>query len=532
MSTVLYRKYRPQTFREITNQNHVKITLEQEVAQEKFGHAYIFSGPRGVGKTSIARILAKALNCTEKKKGTGEPCNKCAACGEITIGKSLDVMEIDAASHTGVDTVREVIIDTARFAPSRLRFKIFIIDEMHMLSTSAWNALLKILEEPPAHVIFIFATTEIHKVPATILSRCQRFEFKRISAIDLIERLKLIAGQEKRVVAPAVFQNIARLAEGSARDAESLLEQVFALGEKEITEDHASIVLPRSSVPAVLDFLKLIFLNDARGGVDLINHYLFDGFDLSQFTSDIIEVLRKMLLVKIKSASQSAIFLDVDEGLEKGLKELVAQITLQRLLFLIELFMGKQHDLKYSPIPQLPLEMAVVEACGDMMGQRSINESPVRPATIGKIEVKKAEQASVVNHQPLVKKDEDDERAVQKPVMENTEDVEQAQIDISEIKAKWPEVLRDIQKENNSLPLVMNLSEPLGFEKGILKIGVGYDFYRDKLNTEKSRVILAGVLKKCFNCVIKTEAVLVERKKDDDSLVQNVLDAFGGKVVE
>mgnify|MGYP001294610995 CR=1 FL=1 len=193
MSATLYRKYRPQKFSDLVGQNHIKITLQNEIKTNKLAHAFIFAGPRGVGKTTTARILAKAINCQDNEKDQTEPCNSCSACQEITGSRALDVVEIDAASHTGVDNVRENIITTAKLSPARLKYRVFIIDEVHMLSISAFNALLKILEEPPKNVIFILATTEIHKVPVTIISRCQRFDFKRVSAKEIVNLLATIA---------------------------------------------------------------------------------------------------------------------------------------------------------------------------------------------------------------------------------------------------------------------------------------------------------------------------------------------------
>ncbi|MBT7007089.1 DNA polymerase III subunit gamma/tau, partial [Candidatus Falkowbacteria bacterium] len=195
MSIALYRKYRPQAFGDVTNQNHIKLTLQNEIESDKIGHAYLFCGPRGTGKTTLARIFSKTVNCLDKKNNN-EPCNGCDSCNEINDGKSMDIIEIDAASHTGVDNVRENIISNARFTPTSRKYKVFIIDEVHMLSISAFNALLKILEEPPQYVIFILATTEIHKVPNTIISRCQRFDFKKIIFNELVDRLRWICTQE------------------------------------------------------------------------------------------------------------------------------------------------------------------------------------------------------------------------------------------------------------------------------------------------------------------------------------------------
>ena len=311
MGIALYRKYRPQTFNDLTGQNHIRVTLENELAGNTVAHAYLFTGPRGVGKTSLARIFAKALNCLKRQAGESEPCNACEACLEQTAGRSLDVIEIDAASNTGVDNVRENVIEHVRFAPTSRRYKVFIIDEVHMLSTSAWNALLKTLEEPPAHAVFIMATTEIHKVPATIISRCQRFDFKRIPFESMVERLKHMAAGEGVAVDAAVIEAVARLGDGCLRDAESLLEQVLSLDEKKIGLAEAALVLPRSNAQLVVEFVDA--LADRQGGraVELVNRLVEEGIDLQQFTNETIEYLRTLLMgslgaVPLAGATDSA----------------------------------------------------------------------------------------------------------------------------------------------------------------------------------------------------------------------------------
>lgn len=558
MSTVLYRKYRPKRFEELTNQNHVKITLQNEVAQEKISHAYLFSGPRGVGKTSTARILARAINCLNRKKGEGEPCNQCSACLEILSGRSLDIVEIDAASYTGVDMVREVIIDTARFSPARLKYKVFIIDEAHMLSLSAWNALLKILEEPPAHVVFILATTEVHKVPPTILSRCQHFDFKRLSINDLIERLRFLVNQEKKNVSLPVLQSIAHLAEGSIRDAESLLEQILALDEKEINEEKAALVLPRSSFVAVLDFLDLVFKNQPNEALDLLNQYFYDGFDLEKFSKDIIEILREVLVYKVKLEAEKQPSFVFDEDLEEKAKELAKKNSFARIINLLKIFLKYHQELKSSPLPQLPLELAIFEACGLSFDQE-IHDFIDKPKKVNETFSEKfanqdepknniqknflAEKQSSIDSTKAEDKPEKDkatEITQEKNLEEDTSlSFDQIQenhenINLDFFREKWIKFLEVLKQNYPNLFVLLIQSQPIDFgENALLKIGVRYSFHREKINDLKNRVMLQKVAKEFFGLSsLKLEAVLIEKSQEENILVNEVLKHFGGNVLE
>lgn len=354
----LYRKYRPQKFSELVGQNHIRSVLEGELASGRIAHAYLFSGPRGVGKTSVARIFAKAVNCADRKDGKSEPCGKCVFCEEIKNNISLDVIEIDAASHTGVDHVREQIIDNVRFAPSKLKYKVFIIDEVHMLSTSAFNALLKTLEEPPAHAIFILATTELHKVPETIISRCQRFDFKRVNDEAIIGMLKSVAAAEEIKIAPKVFEAIASASEGCPRDAESLLGQILVLDEKEITVEQASLVLPESHRSLVSQFLGLIAAQNASEAVRLVNKMVDDGVELEAFSKETVQILRELLLLKLSAPPQAA-----PADFLPEYRDAIDQLTPSTIVNMIEKINGARRELERADIAQLPLELAAVELC-------------------------------------------------------------------------------------------------------------------------------------------------------------------------
>lgn len=354
----LYRKYRPQKFAELVGQNHIRAVLEGELTRGRIAHAYLFTGPRGVGKTTVARILAKAVNCVKRKKTESEPCGDCEACLDIGTGRALDIVEIDAASNTGVDHVREHIIANAQFAPSRWTYKVFIIDEAHMLSTPAFNALLKTLEEPPAHAIFILATTELHKVPETIVSRCQQFGFKKMALDEIVHALKGVVAQEKVRVEPAVLDAIARAAQGGLRDALSLLGQVLVLDGKEITLEQASLVLPESHRGLVLELVGLIVLRNAQEAVRLINRLVDEGVELESFTKETIEILREILLQKLAEGDTAA-----PRDVVAQARDAYARLRPHDAAHMIERMNEARRALDRADIPQLPLELAAVELC-------------------------------------------------------------------------------------------------------------------------------------------------------------------------
>ncbi|MEK7632105.1 MAG: DNA polymerase III subunit gamma/tau, partial [Patescibacteria group bacterium] len=365
-STTLYRKYRPQRFADLLGQAHVAQTLRNEVERNQLGHAYLFSGSRGIGKTSSARILAKAVNCLHPKKG--EPDNTCEACKSINENRALDVLEIDAASYTGVDNIRDVI-EHSRFTPSALKYKVFIVDEVHMLSAAAFNALLKTLEEPPSHVLFILATTELHKVPETILSRCQRFDFHRLSDADLGLRLRWIAQQEARTVDDEVIDAVIRVADGSSRDAESILGQLFALGGKKITRAETDLVLPRSNQASVDGLVAKLLANDQASALQLVQENADQGTDLEAFRNDIVRRLRDCLLARVSPAQPPA--------LPPAIQELLTNVQPQQLVRMLDVFLDVQRYVAVAPMPQLPLELAVVESTSSVTAEPS---TPAQPA--------------------------------------------------------------------------------------------------------------------------------------------------------
>ena len=364
---VFARKYRPQTFDDLVGQTHVSRTLKNAVAQNRLAHAYLFVGPRGVGKTSTARILAKSLNCI--KGPTVTPCGVCDNCREIAGGNSLDVIEIDGASNNSVEDVRQ-LRENVRYAPAKGRYKIYLIDEVHMLSSAAFNALLKTLEEPPDHVKFIFATTEPQKVLATILSRCQRFDLHRIPANLIAQHLQFIAKKEKITLQPAAAHAIARGAEGGLRDAESMLDQLVAFCGEKIAESDVLNVFGFTSEQTVSDLTGRILRGETPEAIDLLHEQSEAGKDMMRLMADLIAYLRDLLVFKAKP---DALNEDVDPDVQKSLAAHAELISTDRLLELIDQFAAAEGRMKWAPNKKLHFEVAIIKAI-QSLGQATLDD--------------------------------------------------------------------------------------------------------------------------------------------------------------
>ena len=355
---VLARKYRPQIFAEVIGQEHITRTLANALATGRIHHAYLFAGARGIGKTTVARILAKALNC--EKGPASEPCGTCSSCAEITNGASLDVQEIDGASNTSVDDVRE-IRERVRYLPSSRRYKIYIIDEVHMLSTSAFNALLKTLEEPPSHVVFIFATTESHKIPATILSRCQRYDFRRISPTKIATSLKAIASSEGVAIEEDALHLIAHEASGSLRDGQSLFDQAIAFGGKNITTDALRNLLGFLDRKLITDFVDAVMSKDAKRSLSLLDEIYEMGADLTHLTAAVLESLRNILV--IKTAGQDCSAVDLPPNEVNHLTELANKMGTEELERMFQIWYEGAEQVARSPFPKMLTEVLAIRLC-------------------------------------------------------------------------------------------------------------------------------------------------------------------------
>lgn len=360
---VLYRKYRPKSFKEVSGQKHIVQTLTNAIKSGNVAHAYLFCGPRGTGKTTMARILAKAVNCQSLGKGEFEPCNKCASCEAIANGSALDIIEVDAASNRGINEIRD-LRDGIQFAPTGLKYKVFIIDEVHMLTKEAFNALLKTLEEPPAHAIFVLATTESSKIPATILSRCQRFDFRKISLDEIIERLEGIVKKEGFKCDDEVVRFIAQISDGGLRDAESLLGQIASVSGKEITLATAQDILGVADMQDVYAFVDLLSENDIPKILKFINEFHGRGKDMSEFVKSLNNYLRKMMICRIDSALVSVVAKDMTKEQQAHLCAQAGKFEHAKIHKFVSRFIETENQVKKASAPIIPVELAIIDILG------------------------------------------------------------------------------------------------------------------------------------------------------------------------
>jgi len=363
---VLYRKWRPQTFADFVGQDHVKQTIVNSIKADKVSHAYLFAGPRGTGKTSMARLLAKAVNCLDIKSD-GEPCGKCKNCQAALSGIMIDLIEIDAASHTGVDDVRD-LIEKVNLAPSVGKYKVYIVDEVHMLSKNAFNALLKTLEEPPAHVIFILATTEVHKLPSTVVSRCQYFDFHHLSWDEIINHLKKVTSSEKISITDDALSLIAQNSEGSLRDSLSILDQVVSLGVSKIDKQTLEKILGITDNTVVQELTQAILNKDTLAGIDIINDVYFKGYDINQLAKNWISYLRQLLMIRL--GNEELVGRSADE--KKIMNSQSQKLSPNELINLLQRLIEANNNYRIASIPQLALEMVMVRATEN----RNVDLSP------------------------------------------------------------------------------------------------------------------------------------------------------------
>jgi DNA polymerase-3 subunit gamma/tau len=533
MSNTLYRKYRPQKFSEVIGQNHIVQTLSNAIKNNRVGQAYLFTGPRGTGKTTLARLFAKAVNCENIKDA--EPCLKCEICKNIAENRSLDIIEIDAASNTGVDNIRE-LRETIKLPPTQAKYKVYIIDEVHMLSSGAFNALLKTLEEPPTHVIFILATTEIHKVPETIISRCQRFDFMRLSFENIIKKLSQIAKKEDIKIEKNALEMIAVSAEGGMRDAESLLAQVIALEDKNITAKEVENILGTSDHGNTEKMAELLLEKNISGALKLVNNLTNEGHDLEVFNKSLLNYLRQLLVVSVDKSLSKTFSLELtSEQIEKI--EKISKDKTGDILKLLGNFSEIQGKIKSSFIPQLPLEMAIVKVGNfrdfEIITQPNNTESPVlRP-------------------EPIIERNIDSEIAMKEIEEESIPEYSNAEINMDQIFDNWRGLIQEIKPYNHSLSAFLINCQPVEIKDGQLIIATKYEFYKDKLSETQNKLTIENVLAKILGTKLKVkflsedeagikiksqsapkDSSSPQKPRETSSLLDDALEMMGGKIVE
>lgn len=518
MATTLYRKYRPTRWADVVGQEQVVRALTNELARNSIVHAYLFTGPRGVGKTTSARLFAKAINCTGR--GTSaEPCQQCEPCVAYTQGSAIDIIEIDAASHTGVDMVREHIIENARFLPTRAAHKVFIIDEVHMLSTSAFNALLKTLEEPPAHALFILATTEVQKLLATIRSRCEEYTFRRVGHGQIVERLQSILQEEQRTVAGDVVARIASLSEGCLRDAESLLGQVLSLKEDEITLADCEHVLPKLLYGEGIAILQAIAHKDAHAGLMIVSQLCESSIDFYTFLTQIIELTHAITLLKYKATSQDTLAA-FDAMNVEALQQLAQAIAPATLVRSAHVWLHAREATPGAPLPQVPLELAIVELCDD--GTTGTPQVHTAVATAPSSGVPTPHTHTVV---------EKITHAIHKDLT----------ITLEQIRARWGELVQSVVQNNSTLGFIFKMAEPTAIEGCRLVVEYSYSLHADKLREIKTKRLAEDVLKEFYgerielDCVVKNmvqQGAPAASEPVPDAGVAALAAAFGGEVIE
>jgi len=493
----LYRSYRPKDFKEIFGQDHITDVLSNAVRDGSFSHAYLFCGPRGTGKTSAARILAKAINC--QKPHDGNPDNACQNCLFINENKSLDIIEIDAASHTQVDNIREVIIERAHFAPTNLTYKVYIIDEAHMLSKSSFNALLKTLEEPPEHAVFILATTEINKIPATIVSRCQRFDFKRIKNAEIEKRLKFIAKEEKIKIEDKAIALIARASEGGFRDAISYLDQISSVKKDTITEEDAGTLIGISDNLAAEDYILAVADNETDKALEIIRVVVEDGYDPNLFQKNITAYLRKLLLASISGIQE----VDLTSEAQKNAEKLLKKVDTDKIINIVDILTETEQRYRFSSLPQLGLEVATIKIC-----QNKLNEPHVQ------VEVKEVKREA-----------------------KETESVKSPRIAKKPNAALWQQLLMEVKSKNNSIHAFLRVCDPEFDEKAVC-LYFPYKFHKERIEETKNRKIVEDSLERVYGnkyqirCLIRPNNNNHIAQPTKDDLLDDALEIFGGEVIE
>ncbi|HEX9330402.1 MAG TPA: DNA polymerase III subunit gamma/tau [Anaerolineales bacterium] len=532
MSQALYRKYRPKEWDEVVGQDHVVQTLKNAIAADRVAHAYLFAGSRGTGKTTLARLLAKAVNCLNPDP-TKRPDNECENCRAVNENRFLDLIEIDAASNTSVDDVRD-LRDKINFSPSQGKYKIYIIDEVHMLSTAAFNALLKTLEEPPPHAIFILATTEIHKIPATVLSRCQRYEFRRVPVDEIVKQLKLIARAEKIQADDDAFVQIARQSAGGMRDAISLLDQLSSMGEK-ITLALAQTVLGTATNQTVLDIISSIMDHDPAYGLETIHKALDAGADPRSLARQIVEYLRGLMLIQMGNANQVEATTDVKKQMGSHAKS----FSTSDVLRMMKAFNNAAIDLRGGWQPSLSLELALAEVLDAPNEPSPLPPTPPpsatvrakpQPAPVPQMESpRKPAQSNEIHKEEI--------SAVSKDEVQASRPTEKSAISASDVIKAWKHLSSSLPKAQANLSALLNSVKMIDVQGKTLILGLASDVLVSKIDKPDQIEAIRKLIEDEFGvdmnirCVVTSAKGKIPPNVPQDGMVAAAIQ-HGGQIVD
>jgi DNA polymerase-3 subunit gamma/tau len=506
----LYRKWRPRTFEEVVGQRHVTRTLQNALATDRVAHAYLFTGPRGTGKTTTARLLAKAVNCVGD--GDSKPCGTCSICRAVEEGRLLDMIEIDAASNRGIDEMRD-LREKVGFRPGEAHIKFYIIDEVHMLTDPAFNALLKTLEEPPAHVIFVLATTEPHKIPATIVSRCQRFDFRRIPLTEISAWLAHIAQAEGLSVEPSALEYIARQGGGSMRDAISLLDQLTAYGSDTITLAQVQTVLGAVASNAVIELADSLIDADLARGFDIINQVIGDGTEPRQFTREFVEYLRGLLLLKMGDGA-SLLQASVPEETLARMQKQVARLSPRTLLRATRLFNAAALEMKAGFLPQLPLELAFAETVMDdlpatkMPASRPRAPEQKQPENAPPTSRSTAPDSTSASILPVKEAPALPQVSAAQPAESPTSPISAISLSFETVDANWQDILIQLRQVSKMDEALMRSVRLIGVEGNRVTVEASSDLLKGRIDQPASKSRVEQSISHVVGCSVSLRCVL------------------------
>lgn len=533
--TALYREWRPQNFYDIVGQEHITTTVKNQILNDRIAHAYLFCGTRGTGKTTTAKVFAKALNCLDLHDG--EPCNKCEMCQKINDGLSIDVTELDAASNNGVDKIRD-IIDDVKYPPQEGKYKVYIMDEVHMLSTGAVNAFLKTLEEPPKNVIFILATTDPQKLPITILSRCQRFDFKRINNNEIIGRLRKIVTEQNALADDKSLALIARVSDGAMRDALSILDQAISMGNGAVEYDVLVSMLGLVTNDHLFSLTNSVIQRNVEKSINIIDEVVYAGKDIYLFIKDLVSHYRNILMAKVTNNPEEV--LDMSEENIALIKEQASKIRAEEIMRYIRILQEAESNAKISKQARLYLELAIIKMCKVeydtsnevILSRLNKLEEGLKNGSLKVVSANSAEANTNSKKETAIKNVKQD---VKRTISHNITGNEDSKVTLNDIQRAWKDILERIKARRKMIVYAsMVTGKPIECRNGILTIEYEdqYKFNKDRLEKPENKAVIQEVLAELFREDMKIVFEVEESSNNEKSMEDMLIESLGADMVD